>query len=186
MKTIILLTLSASALCACATSGPTTSWGKEGVSMLDYRADGAACGIIAQNATSTGNGSNTAGGINGKNSSDSGAGAPATNTTGPTANNAAGAAIPTGGGGVYRESASPDFVNRAAMQQRSQEMAALRARTDALKSCLVGRGYTEFPLTAEQRKHLATLPEGSAERREYLHKLGTDPGVLARARKTGS
>jgi len=71
-------------------------------------------------------------------------------------------------------------VNRAAMQQRSQEMAAQRARTDALKSCLAGRGYTEFELTAEQRAELAKLPQGSDERRAYLYKLGTDEQVLAK------
>ena len=51
------------------------------------------------------------------------------------------------------------------------------------------RGYTEFALTPEQRAHLATLPQGSDERREYLYKLGTDPEVLKTqkaARKSGS
>jgi hypothetical protein len=34
-------------------------------------------------------------------------------------------------------------------------------------------------LTPEQAAHLATLPEGSAERRTYLHSLGSDPAVIA-------
>ena len=85
------------------------------------------------------------------------------------------------GGGTYRDSASADFVNRAAMQQRTQEMSEQRARNDALKSCLVNRGYTEFELTAEQRAQLAKLPMGSDERREYLYKLGTDADVLSQA-----
>jgi hypothetical protein len=66
------------------------------------------------------------------------------------------------------------------MQQRSQEMAAQRQRSDALKSCLAGRGYTEFELTAAQRAELAKLPQGSEERRTYLYKLGTDEQVLAK------
>ena len=68
--------------------------------------------------------------------------------------------------------------SRAATQQQAQEVAANKARAQRLKSCLVERGYTEFALTSEQRAHLATLPEGSDERREFLFKLGTDPAVL--------
>lgn len=52
-----------------------------------------------------------------------------------------------------------------------------------LKACLVDRGYVKLPLTSEQRRHLATLPEGSDVRREYLYKLATDPATLARGRE---
>ena len=81
-------------------------------------------------------------------------------------------------GSLYRDGADPDMVQRAATQQRSREMAVQRARGMTLKTCLVERGYQEFALTPEQRQHLATLPPGSDERREYLYKLGTDPAVL--------
>lgn len=48
MKTMLLVAASAAVLGGCAaTSGPTTAWGKEGVSMLDYQAEGAACAVIA-------------------------------------------------------------------------------------------------------------------------------------------
>jgi len=70
------------------------------------------------------------------------------------------------------------MVQRAATQQRTRDMAIQRARVMALKTCLVDRGYQEFQLTAEQRQHLATLPQGSDERRDYLYKLGTDPAVF--------
>jgi len=63
-------------------------------------------------------------------------------------------------------------------------MALQRARSDALRSCLVNRGYVEFRLTPEQRKQLAALPEGSDERRQFLHKLGSDPEVLKANRVT--
>ena len=79
---------------------------------------------------------------------------------------------------MYRDNTSVDMVSRAANQQQAQEVEANRARSRRLKSCLVERGYTEFSLTPEQRAHLATLPEGSTERREFLFKLGTDPNVL--------
>jgi hypothetical protein len=174
MKPILLLALVA-LLSACSTTGPTTAWGKQGVSMFEYRTDGAECAAIAATSNPESNGANTAGGINGRNSS-----TPSTPTvaTGPGSGGASGAAFPTGGGGAYRDSASPDFVQRAATQQRTQEMAVQRMRADKLKSCLVKRGYKEFMLTAEQRAHLATLPQGSEQRREFLYKLGTDPAIL--------
>ena len=74
--------------------------------------------------------------------------------------------------------ASADFAQRAATQQRTAEMAAKRARADALNSCLVGRGYQEFALTAEQAAELAKKPKGSNEYYEYLFKLGTDAEVV--------
>jgi len=67
------------------------------------------------------------------------------------------------------------------MQQRTNELMRQRERTLRLNQCLSDRGYVEFYLTAEQRKHLSTLPVGSEERREYLYKLGTDSKVLEAA-----
>jgi hypothetical protein len=183
MNAKLFAALAACGLAACATTNaPVTSWGKEGVSMLDYQADGIYCAAATENSQG-GNGSNSAGGINGSNSSQ-----PATPTvaTGPGTGGASGAATPIGGGGMYREGASDDFVNRAAMQQRQVEMQRLKARQAAMSSCLVNRGYVEFKLTEQQRQHLATLPEGSAERRAYLYKLGTDPTILKANKVSGS
>jgi hypothetical protein len=183
MKTYLLLALGAPLLAACATTGPTTSWGKQGVSMEDYRLDGALCAALAAGKKPDDNAANSAGGIHGKNSSTPGT---PTVSTGQGAGQPSGAAFPTGGGGAYRDSASPDFAQRAAMQQRTQEMAVQRAKMDALKSCLSERGYTEFRLTPAQRKELATLPEGSDVRRAYLHKLATDPEVLKNGVASGT
>src|SRR5690242_1832830 len=47
-------------------SSKATSWGKPGVSMLDYQTDTILCGTVAENAAS-GNAANSAGGIDGKN-----------------------------------------------------------------------------------------------------------------------
>lgn len=76
--------------------------------------------------------------------------------------------------------ASADFAQRAATQQRTREMAEQRARAEILKSCLAGRGYREFRLTAEQRAHLSTLQKGSTDYHEYLYELGTDGEVLGK------
>jgi hypothetical protein len=184
MKSILFAAIAMVLVAGCTvTNGPTTAWGKEGVSMLDYRTDGGQCAVLAATATPESNQANTAGGINGQNGAareSNGGDAAAAAGGGPnaTAPGASGSAFPTGGGGMYRDNTNPDVVSRAATQQQTREMAVQRARVDALKYCLSDRGYTEFTLTPEQRAHLETLPQGSDERREYLYKLGTDPQVL--------
>lgn len=186
MKSITLVLCAAALVGGCSmnSSTPTTAWGKNGVSLLDYRTDSGQCQVIAATKeTQQGNGANTAGGISGRNSS---ASMPAASGSASAGSATSGAAGGTPAAGTYRENASPDFVNRAAMQQRSVEMAEQRARNDALKSCLTNRGYTEFELTAEQRAELAKLPQGSDERRAYLFKLGTDPQVLSKQKVKGS
>ncbi len=187
MKPVSLILCAAAVLGACSmnSSIPATAWGKNDVSMLQYRTDAGQCAVIAATGeTNHGNAANTAGGIYGQNSS-----APPRK---PTGAEGAGTGVATGNGtptdaataqstsgATYSDTASPDFVSRAATQQRTQEMAEQRARAAALKSCLSDRGYTEFKLTDAQRTDLARLPEGSDERRNFLYKLGTDPAVLS-------
>jgi hypothetical protein len=179
MKSISLVVCAAAFVAGCSVNGstPVTAWGKKDVSMLDYRTDAGQCAVLATTRQTETDAAKQAGGINGQNSS-APAQAPAGGASSP-GSAGAGAVNPVGGG-TYRDSASADFVNRAAMQHRTQEMSEQRARTEALKSCLVNRGYSEFELTAEQRAQLSKLPQGSDERREYLYKLGTDADVLAR------
>ena len=186
MKTLSLILSTAAIVGGCSvnSSNPATAWGKNDVGMLQYRTDAAECAVMAATGeTGQGNSANTAGGIYGQNSA-----APPRNPTGAEGGPSTPGAPPLSdaataqstSGGTYSGTASSDFVNRAAMQQRTQELAEQRARTDALKACLSGRGYTEFELTAQQRAELARLPEGSDARREYLFKLGTDPQVLSK------
>jgi hypothetical protein len=190
MKSIVLVVGAALTVCACtSTTAPQTAWGKENVSMLDYRTDGGQCAVLAATAPAEGNGANSAGGMDGVSPTrlpdSGGASQSASNTAGaPVSSGPSSAAFPTGGGGAYRDNTNVDMVSRAATQQQAMEVAAQKQRTERLKSCLVERGYTEFALTPEQRAHLATLPQGSDERRNYLYKLGTDPNVL-KAQKTG-
>jgi hypothetical protein len=170
--------------CSMNSSTPLTAWGKKDITMLDYRTDAGQCALLAVTMSTDGNGANTAGGISGQN--------PTLPPQGPSGSGVASGVVPgangprpaagsgAASGPTYRDSASADFVNRAANQQRAEEMAAQRARADALKFCLVNRGYTEFELTREQRAELAKLPQGSDERREYLYKLGTNEDVLTR------
>lgn len=148
-----------------------TSWGKEGVSMLDYQTDSILCATLAERAEAD-SGAKTAGGINGSNSSAAGGAASG------SAGSQGGGSFGSLSGGTYRETASPDLVNRAANQNQSREMQLKQARMDALRSCLVSRGYTEFELTDAERAKVDSLAPGSDERREYLYTLGTNPEIL--------
>jgi hypothetical protein len=176
---LAIVTCAALGAAACSVNtAKTTSWGKEGVSMIDYQTDGILCATLSERVNS-GDATHTAGGLDGKNdvARQGGAGdaavAAGNNGGGQSSSNA-----PSLGGGTYSGTASTDMVSRAASQQRTQEMRLKQARMDALKSCLVGRGYKEFELSPEQRAELAKLPQGSDQRREYLYKLGTDPKNL--------
>lgn len=166
----ITTALLALALSACATPAGMTSWGKPGVSMTDYRLDSAQCIIEASGGGPT----------QGADASASKPGDP--NQTSDTSGSRGGTngpgGVAPGGAIVYSGSANPDDANQAAIQQRSQELSAKRAQKMVMERCLSSRGYRQFRLTSEQAAHLASLPEGSAERRAYLHSIGSDPAVI--------
>jgi hypothetical protein len=168
----ITTALIALALGACATPASMTSWGKPGVSMADYRLDSAQCIIEGSGGGPTKGSAASAD----QKSTDS-------NQTSDTSGSRGGtngpAGVAPGGAIVYSGSANPEDANQAAIQQRSQELSAKRAQKMVMEQCLASRGYRQFSLTPEQAAHLAKLPEGSAERRTYLHSLGSDPAVIA-------
>lgn len=180
MRSILLVAGVGLALAGCASTSHRTAWGKAGVSRVDYGTDIGMCtGVAAMQGS--GNGANTAGGINGRN-----AGAQTDTARGSTAAGSAAGGAPAGGGsnvpasGTYSGMASTDFVQRAATQQRTQEMQAKRLQAETFKNCLTERGYQEFTLTAEQQAKLDTFKVGSNEYHEYLYSLGTDADVVAR------
>ena len=168
MKAFLLVSSVAILASGCTTTATQTAWSKPGVSRTDYGTDLGMCtGLASQQ--SGGNNNQTAGGVGGRNNSAAGGGAGQASPS---------AAVPAGG--MYSGMASSDYAQRAATQQRTQEMAEQRARADAFKGCLVDRGYKEFSLSAEQAAHLATLQKGSNEYYEYLFKLGTDSSAVAK------
>lgn len=180
MKSILLAIFSVVGMSACTVNGqgPMTAWGKAGVSKVDYGTDVGMCTGYAS-MQGSGNGANTAGGIDGQNSAGRAAnGGDSAVAGGPVAAPGAAGAPNTIGGGTYQGMASQDMVQRAATQESSQQMAARLARETKLKGCLVERGYQEFRLTPDQRAHLATLKVGSNEYHEYLYSLGADGSVL--------
>lgn len=171
MKALLIIS-AAIVASGCATTATQTAWGKPGVSKTDYGTDVGMCTGLAAQASGDIN-AKTAGGVGGSNNSAAGGGSGAASPS---------AAVPAGG--MYQGMASADYAQRAATQQRTQEMAEQRARSDAYKSCLVSRGYQEFSLNAEQTAHLNSLPKGSNEYLEYLYKLGSDAEVVSKQSRT--
>lgn len=186
MRTLLWVTGLGLLVSGCASTAPSVAWGKPGVSRMDYGTDIGTCMENAATQNSGGNGAHSAGGVSGTNNSAGGnspgaSGSAASSAAAATggASTAAGSA-PTPAGGTYSGMASADYAQRAVTQQRTQQMAVQRARADALKGCLAGRGYQEFELTAEQRAHLETLKKGSTEYHEYLYQLGSDAEIIAK------
>lgn len=172
MKAFLLVSAVALVASGCSTTSSQTAWGKPGVSKTVYGTDVGECtGIAVQKSSNDTN--NTAGGVGGRNNSAAGGGAGAASPS---------AAVPAGG--MYSGMASSDYAQRAATQQRTQEMAAQRARSDALKSCLTERGYQEFSLTPAQAAELAKLQKGTTPYYEYLYKLGTDAEIVSKQSRT--
>ena len=154
MRLVLLTTV---ILAGCATAvmdAPATSWGKANVTMGQFLTDAAACAAEA-------------GGVRAR----------------PEVlvqSRMTGAPSNTGTNAVDAAQASNDALMAAANDQRNAQIHAdTRARQAAHDQCLRNRGYTQFRLTAEQRRQAAALPDGSEERRAYLHRLGADPAVLA-------
>lgn len=180
MRTLILVMGSVLTLSSCASTAPQKAWGKPGVSKMDYALDVGMCTGLAV-TQGGGHSANSAGGIDGRTIENT-ANPPIVYTptpaSGPNQTTHVEAPMPTNGG--YSGMASADYAQRAATQQRTQEMATQRARAEALNSCLVGRGYQEFTLNTEQRAHLATLTKGTSEYLEYLHSIGSNPETFAR------
>ena len=167
----ITTALIALTLGACATPAGMTSWGKPGVSMADYRLDSAQC-IIEGSGGGPTQGSDASTSKSGDSNQTSDTSGSRGGTNGP-------GGVASGGAIVYSGSANPEDANQAAIQQRNQELSAKRAQKMVIEQCLTSRGYRQFNLTPEQAAHLAKLPEGSTERRTYLHSLGSDPAVIA-------
>jgi hypothetical protein len=180
MKSILLVAGIGLALAGCASSAHHTAWGKPGVSRVAYGTDIGMCTGLAA-IQNTGNGANSAGGINGRNSS-----AQTDTARGSSSAGAAAAGAPAGGGsnvpatGTYSGMVSTDFAQRAATQQRALEMQAKKLQAETYKSCLTERGYKEFRLTAEQQAKLNTFKVGSNEYHEYLYSLGANADVVAK------
>ncbi|MEO6218491.1 MAG: hypothetical protein ABIO86_20865 [Sphingomonas sp.] len=153
------VTLSTSALGA---SEPRESWGKTGVSLVQYQDDAVSCASRAyyQDVAQTDGAKRLVEAsrrIDGL------------------------ASIATGGSFPYYDDPAVSAIARTVAAARPDkafhEVGALQQST--LDTCLSQRGYVRFRLTEDQRQRLGKLRNGSPERRAYLHSLASDAAVLA-------
>jgi len=188
MRILLLVTgLGVLVVGGCTSTAQHLAWGKPGVTRAEFGTEVGMCAGDAVLQDSGDNGANKAGGINGSNNvanrgSEGSSGASMAASAGSAvANGQPGPVAPSlPAGGTYSGMTSTDFAQRAATQQRSQEMAAQRARSEALRGCLTRRGYQEFELTAAQRAHLTTLKKGGDEYHEYLYQLGSSAEIVGK------
>ena len=176
IRLTIVATLLAGLCAAPAAASPALSWGKAGVSFEDYRADATSCLreaaatdlrgtdpaqalVLASRRIETGYGSDYTPMINGA------AGVSETSAR-PSFEPSGEAALRFG---AARDAARVDHHIRQARD-------IIEAR---LEQCLAGHGYRRFHLTAEQRRQLDRYPARAPERQAYLHRLASDPQILA-------
>ena len=141
---------------ALAAPRPRESWGRAGVSLEDYRQDAEECGRVAYYAD--------------------------------LSQNEHAQAFVAGTKRMEDTDGLPlDFLTLAhrygQIQANTRPEWRLRELKLAMQSvvqiCLERRGYVKFQLTEAQQDDLEHLRKGSPERHAYLHRLASDPGVLA-------
>ena len=154
------------------------SWGKAGVSLEDYRADAADCAREAVNLdiSNTDAAKTLVAASRAIDTAYSSAWmyAPAASISFPGVGSSGSGGMWGGGGGHDVQ----QLIHAYRIDEQFAGIADLQYRT--LDTCLAGRGYHQFRLTADQEARLHHLRRGSAERRAYLHSLGSDPEVVAR------
>lgn len=149
-------------------AGMDRSWGKPGVSFATYRAEGLACAreAAATDLTSTDPARAL---VIASRLIDNDPTVVAGPTMDPTASAQGGASLPTSAAAGIVQNIGPG-------RQILKAGDILKGR---LEACLTRLGYTKFKLTRVQRKQLHSLAEGSEARRLYLHRLASDPDILA-------
>jgi hypothetical protein len=71
-----------------------------------------------------------------------------------------------------------DYAAQSRMHMNKHWRNVARQLEPALESCLRGRGYQKFRLTDAQKDELKRLTPGTRARNVYLWNLAVDPGVL--------
>jgi hypothetical protein len=150
---ILVVSLSSPILAA---PRPRESWGRAGVTLEAYRQDAEQCGRMAYYAD--------------------------------LSENEHAQAFVTGTKRMEAADGLPlepvELADRyAQIEQSTRAEWRLRELEQAMQSvveiCLTRRGYVKFQLTEAQREDLEHLEKGSPERHAYLHRLASDPDVLA-------
>jgi hypothetical protein len=159
-----------------AAASPALSWGKAGVSFEDYRADATNC-LREAVATDLSGTEPARALILASRQIETGL----NNDYTPMINGAAGlepmSARPSFDPGAEAAQRFADASGEARVEHRIRQARDIMAAR--LESCLAGRGYHRFHLTAAQRRQLDRLPERAPGRQAYLHRLASDPQILA-------
>jgi hypothetical protein len=151
-----VLSILAVAIPASAQAAPI-SWGRAGISLVQYRADAVECGRLGAN----------------------------TDISKEPATQAIVAAERFTERNLNVPVIGPDAVQEQALMARrippARKLAeAQSAMLSQTEKCLTRLGYSRFTLTSEQSRRLGRLRPGTPERHAYLHALASDPAVLAK------
>ena len=151
--------------------GAGISWGKAGISLVQYRKDAVECGRSAAATNLAGTGPAKAFVIGSRLMENDPNVAPSA-VIDPTAGPAAAADAVAGA------RSSPSVMQMIGPERQFAKAGDILE--SALERCLKARGYRKFKLTSAQRHRLSKLPLGSDARHAYLHSLASDPNVLSR------
>jgi hypothetical protein len=147
--------------------GPAVSWGKPGVSLVQYRQDAISCGLQASGSDLEGTDPAKAMVVASRrveNDANAGPNAVLDPMSGPTAS-----------ADILGSSGSTASVKEMADRQVGKAGDILKRE---LEHCLTRIGYRPFRLTSDQRRELARFPTGSDQRHAYLHSLASNPKIL--------
>lgn len=142
---------------ALAAPAPPLSWGKAGVSLATYRAESIGCSMRAY-YTDVGGTTAAKTFVQGSRQLDT--------------------LLQNNSGSMLEMAVAYGRIVQAVNPDRGiKELKTFQL--DLVSQCLRDHGYRRFQLSASQRKYLEKLKIGSDARHAYLHRLASDPGVLA-------
>jgi hypothetical protein len=166
---------------ATAAPAPKESWGKAGITLAQYRRDSIECGLQGY-YTDISKTDDAQAFVKASQQLD------AITTSGTVP-----ATVDSNPMGPDSTNAAAEATQYAAQQQHIVAGVRPDERYKSLKQllvskteqCLIGRGYSKFELTDDQRHALRKLKAGSDERRAYLYSLASNPAVLESQRTAG-
>ena len=156
---------------ASAAPAPQDSWGKAGISFLQYRQDAVDCAIEGYN-------------LDISKTEDAQAFVRASREL---QNIPGGMIVQTTTPGAPNANSVNDMVDFSNIQQHIVDSVRPDQRFKNIKQmqlakideCLAHRGYSKFRLSEEQRHRLSKLKLGSDQRREFLYSLASNPSILS-------
>ena len=153
---------------AAAAPAPEDSWGKAGVTFIQYRQDAADCAVQGYllDISQTQDAQDF---VRATKELDSVPGGLVIQSTGITPTSSSVDVVSWG-------NIQQHIIDSLRPEERFKNIKAMQLAKTA--SCLVQRGYSKFRLTDDQRRQLKHLKFGSDQRRVYLYSLASNPAVL--------